>query len=255
MFGVSTIISAGISAVQSWINHKKDLRDAALEAADSLKKENETINDNISKIKELREKLADGTTTEQEAYDARKQLIDIQSELHDSYSKELDGIDLVNGGLEEQLDLLRKIQKEKAKNYVIENSDAIGNAREKINKNDTYLFDLKISEADKKGSSDNFANLNKYVDDYLTQYAKKHDNVKFYDGRKGTSASGVKFAVNPSIYAPVKEQFEIWQGIYDEIEKYGKENSVDVADYLSQVSKKLSDLNDKYGNRNSAVTI
>lgn len=235
MFGVSTIISVGISWIQSWINHKKDLREAALEAADSLKKENETINDNISKIKELKEKLSDGTATQQEAYDARKQLIDIQSELYDSYSKELDGIDLVNGGLEEQLDLLRKIQKEKAKGYVIENSDAIENAREKINK--------KIyKNAPMSSSGDDSKFLDDFVYNYLEKYAKEHNNVELE--KTETSYGGLLYGINAS----AKDQMEIWQNVYDEVEKYGKEQGKDVSEYLSYISKEyINKLTKKYG--------
>lgn len=78
--GVSLVLSAAINAVSKAIYNavtaEKRYREAAIEAGSALDEQ---------------------TSSENEAYDARKQLIDIQNELIEKFGDEAIGIDLVNG--------------------------------------------------------------------------------------------------------------------------------------------------------------
>lgn len=47
----------------------------------------------------LEDTLADETTSEEDAYNARKQLVEIQDEIVSKYGLQKDSIDLVNGSL------------------------------------------------------------------------------------------------------------------------------------------------------------
>lgn len=113
-FGISLIIQAGISALAAWINSEKDAIKKANELADAFNTENDSINDNIDKIKELKDAIESGTLTDSEAYDKKKDLLEIQNDLYDTYGEEAAGIDLVNGKRDEEIAKIREIQKLKA---------------------------------------------------------------------------------------------------------------------------------------------
>jgi hypothetical protein len=113
-FGISLIVQAGISALAAWINSEKDAIKKANELADAFNTENDSINDNIDKIKELKDAIESGTLTDSEAYDKKKDLLEIQNDLYNTYGEEAAGIDLVNGKRDEEIAKLREIQKLKA---------------------------------------------------------------------------------------------------------------------------------------------
>ena len=52
------------------------------------------LQDNIDKITELRTALDNGTLTEEEAYQAKSDLLEIQDSLTESYGNQAQGIDL-----------------------------------------------------------------------------------------------------------------------------------------------------------------
>lgn len=85
--GVSFILSTAISAIQSIINKDRDAIEAARELTDEFKAQNESIEETTKKINELKDAIASGTLTESEAYEKKKELLDIQNELYDAYGK------------------------------------------------------------------------------------------------------------------------------------------------------------------------
>lgn len=91
-----------------------------------------------SKITDLKDSIDSGTLSEQEAYQARKDLLEIQDELIQKYPEEASGIDLLNGSLETQLDLLNGITEAKARAYLSENNDIIQKSYEEMTKQRTY---------------------------------------------------------------------------------------------------------------------
>ena len=72
-----------------------------------------SLQDNVTKIEELRAALESGTLSEQEAAQAKSELLSIQESLSESYGNQVEGIDLLNGSLTEQLALLDKSCSEK----------------------------------------------------------------------------------------------------------------------------------------------
>ncbi len=121
------------------INREKDLREAATESSNALNDGNQTIDDYISKITTLKESLDSGTLSEQEAYEARKQLVDIQGELIDKYGEEVRGVDLLNGNLQTQIDLLNQMKSNDMRTWLSDNAEAITNAQKRMSENNDYL--------------------------------------------------------------------------------------------------------------------
>ena len=118
IFLLTTAVTVGVAAWQSYnqsveesIQHTKDF-------TAELQERNQSLDDNIQKVQELRDSLDSGTLTEQEAYNTKSQLLDIQSQLSDSYGEQADGIDLVNGKLDEQIEKMQQLKVENAKNWL-----------------------------------------------------------------------------------------------------------------------------------------
>lgn len=111
LFGKIGLVVAGVSlvvgAVQKYNAHMEELRQNAENAAEEFAQTQSSMDDYASRITELRTALDNGTLTETEAYQAKKELYDIQTQLNESYGSAASGIDLVNGKLDEQIGILQ----------------------------------------------------------------------------------------------------------------------------------------------------
>lgn len=142
-FAASAAISGLISVVTSAANRMNDLTDAALDSADNLDDLRDSTNDYKSKIQSLRDVLADNNATEQEAYDARAQLIDIQNQLIDKFGLEAQGINLVTGAINEQIAAIDGLTQQAATDWYNDNLEAYRNAIKEVEKqkdNDDFVF-------------------------------------------------------------------------------------------------------------------
>ena len=120
-FAVSAGINLVIQGITYLIEHEEKLRQSTIEAGKALDEQTSTINGYKDQISSLRESLDAGNMSEQDAYDARKQLIEIQDALVSKFGEEAAGIDLVNGEYQKQLDLLNGISDKKANEYLTDN--------------------------------------------------------------------------------------------------------------------------------------
>ena len=137
-FGKIGLVVAGISlvvgAVQKYKAHMEELRQEAANAANEFADSQSSMDDYASRITELRNALAEGTLTESEAYQAKKELYDIQSQLNDSYGSAAGGIDLVNGKLDDQIEKLKQLTLLNAQQYLNENKSEIDKATREMTK-------------------------------------------------------------------------------------------------------------------------
>lgn len=108
--------------------------DSAIASADEIDSTRKSVEEYKDSIEELRAKLADSTISEQEAYDARAQLIDIQNQLIDKFGLEAEGINLVTGAIEDQISAIDELQRKSAEDWLADNNEAYQNAIKEINK-------------------------------------------------------------------------------------------------------------------------
>ena len=132
---VAAGVTAAVAAISSYNNSVKEAVSSARESGNAWEENNTSIEDNISRIQELRTELASGTLTEQEAADAKSELLSIQESLTDSYGDQVQGIDLINGSLEQQIQLLDKISQKESQNFLNENKKGIDKATKEMEKN------------------------------------------------------------------------------------------------------------------------
>lgn len=106
-------ISAGIEAlangIEKTVNYEENMNKASSQMADNIKSTTSTLDSYKDKIESLRATMFDSSSTIEEVTSARQELLSIQNELIDKYGSEAEGVDLLNGSLEDQLKILEEI--------------------------------------------------------------------------------------------------------------------------------------------------
>lgn len=180
--GVTLAITA-ISGIKGLIDENKQAAvSAAQEAASVFSSSSDSIQSQINKVNELRTALDSGTLTEQEAYQTKSELLSIQQSLSESYGSQAEGIDLVNGSLQAQIDLLNQLNQEDAQRFLNENIAGNEEIIKKMEQNlgggsyplGTYYKDTSEGNAIEKILSDS-------------------DYKKFFDARAG--ADGISMSI------------------------------------------------------------
>lgn len=127
--GLSLAISVLISKMISLIGEQKRAREEARKLASvNADKANEEYKNINNLIKEYKELVSVSELTEEN----KERLISIQDELVDSFKKESEGIDLVNGKYTEQLAILREISDAALEETIHANIADLNTARENL---------------------------------------------------------------------------------------------------------------------------
>lgn len=111
--GISIAISAIITWIQELATENQRMAEMSKQAADEIKGELDGLEEYSKKIVELRRELEDNNTTTERATEVRKELLDIQNDLIESYGAEKDSINLITGNIEKQIEAIRKLGKAK----------------------------------------------------------------------------------------------------------------------------------------------
>lgn len=137
---VAAGVTAAVSAYSSYQQSIKEAVQSASEAGQAFSENYSSLDDSISKVQELRSALASGTLSEEEAYQAKSDLLSIQSQLSDSYGNQADGIDLVNGKLDEQIDKMQQLAMNNANEFLNDEEKGISKAKKEMEKERYYSF-------------------------------------------------------------------------------------------------------------------
>jgi len=133
-FALNTAISWGISALVSLaykgITAAKRYREAAYEAAEATQQEIKNVEDYQSRVLELYEKLDKKNLSEQQTYEVRSQLLQIQDEMINKYGIEYNAIELINASYRDRLAIFEQLKKQELVDWERENHKAIGNAQD-----------------------------------------------------------------------------------------------------------------------------
>ena len=137
--GINMLIGIGIDllikGIDKAIHYSEDLRKASTELTNQYKEEQESLDDSRQSYEELAQKMQNANLTTDEVKSNKEELSKIQQDLIDKFGLEAEGIDLVNGKYDEQIKKLDEIERQKAKDYVIENGKNIEADKKKISGN------------------------------------------------------------------------------------------------------------------------
>lgn len=134
---LTAAVSAGVMAWQSYKQSVEDAVNSASTAGQKFSENTSSLNEQISKAEELRESIASGVLSDEEAYNAKSQLLDIQNQLASTYGESASSIDLVNGKMEEQIALMQQLQVEDAKKTLNENKTGFDKIKSEMTKTRT----------------------------------------------------------------------------------------------------------------------
>ena len=231
---ISKGIELLVDAIDEYIHAAEITREKSSELTDSWVEENSSIDDSISKYKELREKLRDTSLTASEVKDVKEELLVVQQNLIDKYGQEALGIDLVNGKYDEQIAKLKELSKQKAQDYVAENYSNIQEdekyVSEKVNLNASLGF--KGTQARPDDYSGSGFDLGKY----LERYDKLDAKVVEPDGQYGMSGT-----VNLVTSGTREEVYEQLSQLFNDLSNDFGESNEDVNKFKETLSGIIQD--------------
>jgi len=135
-------IIGGLTALFNYLDQQQQNHiDKAHELTDAWNQNKETLGNYSQQYQELNAQLDNANLSEAEQADIKKQLYDLQKQITDEYGHSADGVDLVNGKLDEQLDKLRNIKAEEARSNLAHNAGDYENAEEKLTK-DRQVYNM-----------------------------------------------------------------------------------------------------------------
>lgn len=134
---LTATVSAGVMVWQSYKQSVEDAVNSASSAGQKFSENTSSLNEQISKVEELRESIASGVLSDEEACNAKSQLLDIQNQLASTYGESASSIDLVNGKMEEQINLMQQLQVEDAKKTLNENKTGFDKIKSEMTKTRT----------------------------------------------------------------------------------------------------------------------
>lgn len=137
---VSTVVSLGSMAVSAYNGYINKLNESVSKTSQSI----DALQDEINDIDSIKKKYDEIIETSGSAAEQKENLIALQDTLKKTYEEEAEGIDLVNGKYETQIQLLRNLQKEKLEEQVSEYNQGASERNKLLNTSTTtsiYGFD------------------------------------------------------------------------------------------------------------------
>lgn len=224
-------VTAAVAAVSAYNHSIEEAVSSARESGNAWEESHSSLQDNVTKIEELRAALESGTLSEQEAAQAKSELLSIQESLSESYGNQVEGIDLLNGSLTEQLALLDKVAQKEAEAFKNENKKGIDKARTEMEKDrHTYL-----GQFTEDGSEQSKA-IKKSVEELQDTYGE--EVFKLSEGMEGTGAIRIDVDADAST---AKEALNDFMSEMDSIQKQYGESDV-ISSMIDRASGGLTEV-------------
>ncbi len=188
---IAASVTAVVSAFSAYKRSIEEAVDKAQEAGNTWEENNTSLQDNIDKITELRTALDNGTLSEEEAYQAKSDLLEIQDSLTESYGNQVQGLDLINDSLDTQIAKLKELSTEESKRFLNENKKGVEEAEKQMEKErHAYLGQY----------SDNGSEESNAINQAITKLKKKYgdDVFKLQEGMEGTGNLEIQFTADAS---------------------------------------------------------
>lgn len=216
-------LSLAVTGINNLIHAAENAREKSTELTKSWQEDNSSIDDSITKYKELHSKLSDTSLSTEEVKQAKESLASVQKDLIDKYGEEVKGIDLVNGKYLKQLGLLDQLSKKKAGDYVAKNYSNIQKDKKYLNEDVNIAKDIGTYTLSSVMESPNF---NKDMGFNIESYLKKYNKLSL--GIWDSTSNGLTGLIKLNTKGTREE-------IYD------------------QISRLLQELNNDFGESNKDV--
>lgn len=137
-FGLSFALQAAISGISKLMQYQENLRQTTAEAANTYNDSSKSIDDYTARYKELHDALLAAKGNEEETYNVKKQLLDLQTELNDKFGEEYGHLSLVTDAYRDQTDAIKAYNKEAAQKFLNEQEAGIKLAEDKMTEKEHY---------------------------------------------------------------------------------------------------------------------
>ena len=135
------VATAGLIGLKVYNRYKENMIEGATEASKAWNDKLTGLQDQMSQVQELRLKLNTEDLSDAEIIDIKSQILEIQSQITSAYGEQASGIDLVNGNLQTQLDLVNSISGSEAKKSINQNKAVYEDAKREMTKDDrSYML-------------------------------------------------------------------------------------------------------------------
>lgn len=159
---VSTAWSIASSIISNIKQSAEEARQAAQEAAKEYGESSKSIDEYVKKYNDLRDALIKAKGNEEETYNIKKQLLELQTELNDKFGDEYGKINLVTDAYKDQTEAIKNYNKEAANKFQNEHRDEIKEAKRVMESKDTYVLSMPLSN---EGNDKKFLDLAKQYED------------------------------------------------------------------------------------------
>lgn len=243
--GIGAAVALGTAVYTGYKMYKEHLVDTANAATEAWDNSLSDIQSKIQQYQELKTKLDSGDLSQSETIEVKQQILDLQNQIVASYGDQAQGIDLVNGRLDEELQKLQNISQQELTNRANEslnkNGSAYKDAQKEMEKDRSYTLGSSIGNEIK--GNDEFNNARKEIlkiaDDFKEQGIKQVKDPL-------TGMINIVFDGDASQADKVINNFET--KVRDLQNTYGKDNTLinSVIKTSSKAVSKNSEVLDKY---------
>ena len=242
--GIGVVASLVINEIQKVQQAEEEARQKAAEAAEESKSSREELNNLSNEYTSLKTKLDMATLSHGEEIEIKSNLLDLQKKLVEKYGEEAKSIDLVSGSLSEQREEIKKLAKEKADQYLLENESAYNNAEKKLQETTEYSIASASKPVPTIATTGLLYDLNNLNTKYRSKEVTELIVEKFGNDFPviGLPGEEVKIKIsNEEALSKLKE-------LKKEIEQLGKEKGIDVQSDLDILNKSINEAAEKEKN-------
>ncbi len=140
--GIGIAIQAAVQGITYLIQKEENLRQATEEASNAYKESASSIGDYTSRYQELHKALIEAKGNEEETYNVKRQLLELQTELNDKFGEEYGRLNLVTDAYKDQTEAIRALNKETAQTFLNENKKGVDKAEGAMTKGRHYNLSL-----------------------------------------------------------------------------------------------------------------
>lgn len=245
--GLSLAISAVIAGISKLINKEKEAQEQAKKRAEEAKARRKeavesikSYDDEVTAIQDLVSQYVKIVSSTSDLSVEKEKLLSIQDQIIDKYGAEAEGIDLVNGKLEDNINLLLQSQEGKNKQWQRENYQSVEDAEKYFADRDLTLTNFVVG-LNKTGMMDRSAQVK--VERYVSVMKKAFEEAgvgdlfdfKDYTSKTGASLSGHLMETERTYLVQLKK------GLSVEQQKRALEAYEDVYNRLLEKQKKFDD--------------
>lgn len=145
-------VSTGWSLVSSAISRHNQAEEEAIQAtkesANNYKESSSSITDYTKRYAELQQALQAAKGNEEETYNVKRQLLELQTEINEKYGDEYDKLNLVTDAYKDQTDAIKGLNKESANRFLNENVEGINIAKRKMESENTYDLSYAVAKTE-----------------------------------------------------------------------------------------------------------